>query len=330
MTWTSAVWETPEFREELRDFVVAAVGQPDVLEPLKVRPWSTVWRARAGGATYFAKQNCPGQAHEAALLTELVRIAPRYVVPVVAADPARDLLLTADLGPTLRESGGAESPEAWCRIAADAAALQRALAGHVAELPLAVMLPGDATSYVADAVGRLAALPVGDPRRLDPDVARALEEHLPTVERWADEVADLDLPATLNHNDLHDANAAAPGGDGPLRFFDLGDAVLAEPLGALLIPLNVCADLWDAGPDDPRLRRVADAALEVWSDAADITVLRAALPAALQLARLAKTESWRRCVATMTTAERAEWGGAPAAWLGTLLDEPPVGGRPRM
>lgn len=330
MTWSSAVWETPEFREELRAFVVAAVGEPDVLEPVKVRPWSTVWRAQAGGATYFAKQNCPGQAHEAALLTELTRIAPAYVVPVVAADPARDLLLTADIGPTLRESGGSESPEAWCRIAADAAALQRAVVGHVAELPLAVLLPGDATSYVADAVGRLAALPAEDPRRLDADVARALEAHLPTIERWADEVADLDLPATLNHNDLHDANAAAPAGDAPLRFFDLGDAVLAEPIGALLVPLNVCAYAWKAGPDDPRLHRVADAALEVWTDLVDIRSLRAALPAALQLARIAKTESWRRCVATMTPGERTEWGDAPAGWLGTLLDEPPVGSRPRM
>lgn len=330
MTWTSSEWATAEFRRELRDFVVAAVGEPEILEPVNLRPWSTVWRVAAGGSTYFAKQNCPTQAHEAALLTELTRIAPSYVVPVVAADGRRGLLLTADLGPTLRATGASASPDAWCRIVADAAALQRAVVGHVAELPLAVLLPGDATSYVADAVGRLSALAADDPRRLDPDTARALEAHLPTIERWADEVADLDLPVTINHNDLHDNNVAAPSGDAPLRFFDLGDAILTEPLGVLLVPLNVCARMWGAGPDDPRLLRVADAALEMWSDLADPRALRAALPAALQLARLARTESWRRCVAAMTPGERAEWGDAPAGWLGTLLDEPPVGGRPRM
>jgi hypothetical protein len=63
----------------------------------------------------------------------------------------------------------------------------------------------------------------------------------------------------------------------------------------------------------------------VWSDLAAPRRLRAALPAALQLARLARVESWRRCVASMTAEERGEHGGAPAAWLGTLLAEPPLG-----
>ncbi|HWJ81631.1 MAG TPA: phosphotransferase [Nocardioides sp.] len=330
MTWTSAVWGTAEFREELRAFVVDAVGTPDVFEPLKVRPWSTVWRVLAGGSTYFAKQNCPGQAHEAELMEALARIAPGQVVPVVAADPARDLLLTAHAGPTLREVGAADEPDQWCRIVSEAAHLQRELATHVAELPLTVLAPGDATCYVANAVGRLAALPADDPRRLDADTALALEAHLPTVEGWSERVAELDLPITLNHNDLHDNNVVAPAGGAPLRFFDFGDAVLEEPLGALLIPLNLCARLWEAGPGDARLWRVADAALEVWSDRADRRLLRAALPAALQLARLAKVESWRRCVATMTRPEQAEWGDAPAGWLATLLEEPPVGARPRM
>jgi len=330
VTWSSAVWTTAEFRAELREFVASAVGEPDVLEPVKVRPWSTVWRAEVGGSTYFAKQNSPGQAHEAALMTALARIAPEYVVAVVAADPARDLLLTADAGPTLRAAGAAEDPEAWCRIVTDAAALQRAVATHVAELPIGVLAPGDAVEYVADAVGRLGALAPNDPRRLDADTARALEAHLRTIDAWADQVGDLDLPITLNHNDLHDNNAFVPSGGTPLRFFDFGDAVLGEPLGALLIPLNFCARLWEAGPDDPRLRRVADAGTEAWSDLVDVRRLREALPAALQLGRLGRVECWRRCVATMTRAELGEWGDAPAYWLGTLLGEPPVGRSPRM
>jgi hypothetical protein len=75
---------------------------------------------------------------------------------------------------------------------------------------------------------------------------------------------------------------------------------------------------------------VADAGLEPWSDLVDARRLREALPAALQLARLGRVECWRRCVATMTPAERGEWGDAPAYWLGTLLEEPPVGSSPRM
>lgn len=325
--WTSARWASAEFAEELRAFVVSAVGEPSVLEPLTVRPWSTVWRVETAEGRFFAKQNCPGQAHEAELLLALARIAPEYVVPVVAADPTRDLLLTADGGPTVRETHGAQDVDQWCRIVADAADLQRRLTEHVAELPLKVLLPGDATTYVADAAGRLGALDLADPRRLDPGTLHRLEALLPTIDRWSDEVADLGLPITLNHNDLHENNVLA--GE-RLRFFDFGDAVLTEPLGSILVPINACSYAFDAGPDDARLRRIAAAALEVWTDLAPARALWRALPASLQLGRIAKVESWRRCVATMTEDELQEYGDAPAGWLGTLLSDPPVGTDPGM
>ncbi|KAA1423182.1 hypothetical protein [Nocardioides antri] len=330
-TWTSAVWRSEAFAAELRAFVTAAVGEPEVFEPLKIRPWSAVWRVEAGGSVYFAKQNCPGQAHEAGLVAVLARLAPEYVVPVVAADPGRDLLLTADLGRTLAELGGDHDVDTWCRIVRDAALLQRAVVSHVDQLGLTEMPPEATPAYVGDAIGRLGALPHDDPRRLGEDVARRLCALMPTIERWSDDVADLDLPLTLNHNDLHGANVVATNGpEVPLRFFDFGDAVATEPLGSLFIPLAVCAADLGAGPDDLRLRRIADAALEVWTDLAPARAMRAALPAALQLARVARVESWRRCVRTMTTEERAEFGSAPAERLATLVADPPVGHLPPM
>ena len=63
----------------------------------------------------------------------------------------------------------------------------------------------------------------------------------------------------------------------------------------------------------------------MWTDYAPATALRAALPAALQLARLARTESWIRCTAPMNDAELGEWGDAAAYWLASLVQDPPVG-----
>lgn len=324
------MWRSEAFAAELRAFVTVAVGEPEVFEPRKMRPWSAVWQIEAGGRSYFAKQNCPGQAHEARLVSELQKIAPEYVVPVVAADSDRDLLLTADLGRTLREMEPEHDVDTWSRIVRDAALLQRAVVPHTEDLGLTEMPPEDATTYVGDAVGRLGALQPDDPRRLPEETATRLQALLPTIERWSDQVAELDLPLTLNHNDLHDANVVAAEGPGvPLRFFDFGDAIATEPLGALFIPLAVASHYLDAGPDDLRLRRIADAALEVWTDLTPAKALRAALPAALQLGRLPRIESWRRCVVTMTPEERAEFGSAPADSLGTLLSDPPMGHLPR-
>lgn len=317
------MWATEEFRAELCAFLSAAVGVPDRVEAVAVRPWSALWRVRAGGRSSYAKQNCPGQAHEARLMARLARRAPDHVVPVVAADPDRDLLLTADLGPTVHDRGGAADPATWTRIAANAADLQRRLVTEVDDLHLTVLAPADATTYVADAVGRLGALAPDDPRRLAPEVAVLLEALLPTVERWSDQVEDLGLPLTLLHNDLHAENVVVAA-DGGLRFFDFGDAVVGDPLAGLYVPLAVAQESLGLPSGDPGLWRIADAALEVWSDLAAPADLRAALPAALQLGRLARVESWRRCVATMTEEERAEYGSAPAVRLASLLDPPPL------
>lgn len=323
VTWTSAAWRTPEFLTELRAFVAPEFGDQVELVEVRRRPWSAVWRVSVGDRAGYVKQNCPGQQHEAGLVRRLADIAPDYLVPVLAVDAGRDLLLTPDLGATLGDTGLAEE-RLWSRIVRDGALLQRAVTPYAAGFGLARITADVATTYVADAVGRLAALPGGDPRRLDAEDAQRLRRLLPTLGRWADEVAELDLPATINHNDLHADNVFAPtDAERPLRFFDFGDAVLTDPLAGLLIPLQVLASEWACAADDRRLVRVADAALEVWSDLVPLPRLRAALPAALQIGRLARVESWRRCIATMTQAERAEFGGAAAGWLTSLTAPPP-------
>lgn len=323
-TWTSAVWATEEFRAELHAFVTDAVGVPDRIELVTHRPWSALWRVSAGGRSSYAKQNCPGQAQEARLLSALTRIAPEGVVPVLAADGERDLLLTADLGPTVHDRGGAADLDMWVRIAADATLLQRRLVDTAPGLGLTVMAPADAMTYVADAVGRLAGLAPGDLRRLEPEVAVLLEALLPTVEEWSDRVEDLGLPLTLIHNDLHAENVLeAP--DGTLRLFDFADAVVADPLAGLYVPLAMAQEALGLPAGDPALWRIAETFLDPWTDLAPLAALRAALPAALQLGRLARVESWRRCVAWMTAEEREHFGAAPALRLATLLDPTPLG-----
>ncbi len=317
-----ASWSTPEFHDRLRAWCESVLGRVLTMEQHKLRGWATVWRVTTAEGSWFAKQNCPGQQVEVPLMERLARLVPDRVVPVTAA---RDgFLLTPDQGPVFHETAGGDL-ENWVRLAREAALLQRDLIPHhdvLAEIGMTELTPADAPGYVAARIEQYAALPGGDPRRLDDDLAVRLRANQPAVRRWAEEVGALGLPITLNHNDLHENNVFDV--DGRLRFFDFGDSLMTEPLGVLLIPLNILGEKLGAGPDDPRLWRVAEAALEVWSDLVPLTTLRTALPAALQLGRLGRIESWVRCQPALSDDELADWGPVAAQWLATLAEHPPV------
>ena len=322
-------WRTEEFRGELSEWLEGHVGPVTAMEQMHLRPWSTVCRVESAAGVFFAKQNCPPQAFEAQLMAVLARLAPDHVVPVTAIDGDRGLLLTPDQGVVLGEKIATDDLAAWTRVVVAAMELQRELAGHTDELVgagLVSLPPSQAAAYVDARAASLAALPDADPRRLAPESVEPIRAVRPEIERWVEQVEALGLPDSLVHNDLHAHNVFDT--DAGLRFFDFGDSLLMQPLAALLIPLNVLAHRLEAPVGDARLWTVADAALEVWSDVAPLSELRAALPAALQLGRLGRVESWARVCATMTSEELGEDGDAAAAWLDTLRLDPPTGWTP--
>jgi hypothetical protein len=91
--------------------------------------------------------------------------------------------------------------------------------------------------------------------------------------------------------------------------------VLGDPLAVLLVVVRSLMFRLECEPDDPRLTRVSEAALEPWSDLAPLAHLRQALDAGLQLGKLARAESWARCLRNLTDAETAAFGDAGTYWL---------------
>jgi hypothetical protein len=317
-------WATDEFRDEVQDWCTSVLGEVRSMTQVHLRAWSSVWRIEAARGTWFFKQNCPLQAFEAATVAELARLVPHHIVPVSAVDTDRGFLLTPDQGPVFGETVG-DDLDAWCRVASEGARLQRDVAGSVQALMrvgVTRLSAAEAPGYVEARAESLSALSEGDPRRLAAKDADRVLAHLPVVRRWADEVAALGLPITLNHNDLHGNNVFDIGGE--LRFFDFGDSLLTEPLQVLMVPVNVLRHHLGCPADDPRIERVVSAALDVWSDLAPLQELRAALPAALQLGRLGRSESWVRVSASLTEPERVEFGDSAAYWLASILEDPPI------
>ncbi len=318
----SPVWRSAAFEAELAEWCRSVLDAEVSLEVVKIRCWSAVWRVTTGEGTWYAKQNCPGQAFEASLMAVLAGLSER-VVPVTAVDLDRGFLMTPDQGPVMRESVG-DDVETWCAVVREASLLQREVAGHLPALEGAGarrLGAAEAATYVVTRLGQYAALPAGDPRGLDAAAVTRLRSSLPDLDRWVEQVLALGLPVTLNHSDLHSNNVfAMPGG---MRFFDFGDSVLSDPLAVLLATLNSMRFHLDCGPDDPRLSRVADVAIEVWSDLAPTAELRSALTPSLQIGKLARSESWARCLTHLTDEEMAEFGDSAAYWL-LDITEPPL------
>ncbi|MEP6816652.1 MAG: hypothetical protein ABI873_13990 [Marmoricola sp.] len=318
-------WSGPEFEAELRTWVEEAVG-PVRLEQFKLRGWATVLKVYAEEGLLWAKQSCALNLFEAALVDEIGRVTPDRVVPLRAVDRQRGLLLMPDEGDVF----GIEHAdlESWCEVVQQWAQLQRELLPYgdrLAAAGVATLRPQDSEELAAERTRALNALPVDDPRRLPDEDAERVTAGIPELRRSVEAVAAVGLPMALNHNDLHGGNVFAVSG-AAMRSFDLGDALLTEPMAVLLTPLGILVDRFSCAPDDPRLWQVAEAMVEVWSDLAPAPQIRAALPHALRLARLARHEAWLRATPPMSLAELADWGSAATYWLAALPRRPLLAG----
>lgn len=89
----------------------------------------------------------------------------------------------------------------------------------------------------------------------------------------------------LDHDDLHQRNVL---GTGPYRFYDWGDAVLAHPFAALLVPLQVL--------DGPRRERARGAYLDAFADLAPRSELLDTLAPACRVATIARALTWERAL----------------------------------
>ncbi|MEO3929766.1 phosphotransferase [Micromonosporaceae bacterium B7E4] len=296
---------------------------------VRVRAWSIVRRLETSAGRIWFKANVPSNGFEAAVVEALAAWVPELVVPPLAVDRDRGWLLGPDGGTILREMA-AERPDPvrWAELLRRYAALQRAVAPHADRLVgLGVpdlrpaRMPAALTGLLADPTVRLT-----EPHRA------ALVASLPEYDRWCADLAADGLPASIQHDDLHDGNVFV--GAAGMRFFDWGDACLAHPFGSLLVALNVAADQLGADPAGPELSRLRDAYLEPWTDLRDRADLRHSVRLALRVAKVGRAVSWQRALrgATAPDWQRALGGPAliapehttaPAAWLETLTEPDP-------
>jgi hypothetical protein len=253
---------TSEIHSWLATAGVEATGQ---LEKIHDRPWSTVLRVPTAAGSLYLKQEAPVQAYEVPLTVALAERWPDRVPEVVAADIERAWLLLRDGGTNVADNGEvAAFPEAL-RLYAE---LQVGEIEHVDEL-LAIGLRDLRLPVVVDAYEPFFERDHG----LEPDEVAQLLALAPKYRELCDELDAFRLPASIQHDDLHQWNVFVR--DGRVALYDWGDSSVAFPLWSWLKPFRAARDFGI----DPEPFRVAY--LSPWLNHAPERQLRRALDLAV-------------------------------------------------
>jgi len=257
------------------------------------RPWGRVWSLPTDQGTMWLKE--PGEAvrFEVALLTGL---ADLDLMPgVLAADDTRVLL--TDAGRTLRElHEPAALPGPFTSALVQVAGLQRAAAPRVPALLAAGVADLRPPTLVDRFDDLLATL---GPVEGDTATARAVLADV------CAELAASAVPASVDHNDLHDGNVLVDTA-GRTVVIDWGDAVVAHPFATLLVAQRVLADAVGGDVDDPWDAPVVATArrayLKGFADVAPDEDLERTARLAVLAAHVARSWVWRRAMTTFDAA----------------------------
>lgn len=323
-TWLDPAWRAGALAwagDALADAGLVLAGEP---EQTHVQPWSTVFRLPVGDGAVWLKSAGPGSAHEPALAAALGRWSPERVLVPLAVDRGRRLLLLPDGGRTLRDAGPGDLA-GWEAVLRDHARLQIALAPHAGEM-LGLGVPDHRPQRLPALAGELladdAAQRKGRPDGLAPEIRVRIGATLDGYAAACRRLADGPVPATLQHDDLHDANVFV--GGRRHRFFDWGDASVGHPFLVLLVALRMAARVLELPHGHPSLVLLRDAYLEEWRASGTPAELRELCDDALRVAPLQRALTWRRILRGVPPAERGEWQGAVPGWTAEHLAPGPL------
>jgi hypothetical protein len=261
------------------------------IETVHERPWATVLRVPLAEGVAWFKACAPVQSFEPRLTAELFGRWPDRVAEVLGYDEERAWLLLADAGRPVAALGN--PPEAWLAALPLYAELQRGEAARAQE---------HLVHGVPDL--RLATLPARYDDLLQADLPleaeeiRRLRRFAPRFVELCAELAALDVPETIQHDDLHHGNLYARGSR--LRMLDWGDASIAHPFASLVVTFRFLEERAQLAPGDAWFARLRDAYLEPWG-----RDLRDGLAVAVRVGAFARSIAYLRQRVPLSPEERA-------------------------
>jgi Phosphotransferase enzyme family len=332
-TWASARWRraaTAWLDEQLDNQGIRRTG--DVEQP-HLRPWATVLSAPTTVGRVWLKALGPATAFEAGLYQLLTRAVPQRVLAPIAVDAGRGWILLPDGGPPLADRlAGADLAAALAAVLGRYGELQRDFApqaGAALAIGVADMRPQVMPARFEEALESAGRPVPGRGSGSARGVLRQVAALRGTYRSWCERLAAAPGAASLDHNDLHPWNMLVPRPGQPelVRFYDWGDAVIAHPFAAMLVPLGWTQRQLAISLHAPELARIRDAYLHVFRDLAPPAELAATLELACRVGKVARALTWTRAIAQADPGQLDEhYATAPLACLRSLLDSSYVGG----
>ena len=264
-----------------------------------MRPWSTALRVPVAGGDLWFKANMQSQAYEAAVVSILGRGRPDHVPELLAVDLERGWMLMADGGDLLRDVVARErSFHRWLDVLPLYAELQIDAVRDV-DAFVAAGMPLRRLSDLASQYTRL----LDEARGLTQAESTRLRALQPDVQAMCDGLAALQIPETIQHDDLHDGQVFVRQDD--YRFADWAESCVSHPFFTMAVTLegNLA---W--GLDDVQysldVRPFRDAYLEPFSRYGQPPQLRAALATALRLGWICRAISVQRWASALDPPDR--------------------------
>ena len=317
--WTAPAWlaEAHEWIEQrLGDLGARRTGP---IEQPHVRPWSTAMRVPTSAGDLWFKANAPLLRYEASVVQILSGVRPDLVPELVGVEPERGWMLMRAGGERLREVVAEERRlDRWLDVLPRYAELQLASAPWAEEL-VALGTPDLRLASLPQVYSRL----VGETEDLAPAQRDRLTGRAADVEAMCRELAELGVPETIQHNDLHDGQVFVSGDR--CLVFDWGDSCVSHPFTTMSVTLE---GLLAWGLDDIEgsvdTTPFRDAYLERFSGRAEREDLARALASALRLGWICRAAVTRPLAIALDGAPRDRLLDQVRTQLRMFLDGTPA------
>ncbi len=324
-TFTSQEWLTSAHQWIVEQLELAGFQIIAELDQFHIREWSTVIRIPTNDGDFFFKACADSQKFEPAFHEILYQKAPEKCLELIAVDIDRGWMILPDGGQTLREFEARKIKEkSWKKLLSDFAKLQIQLAPSAEELlntGLADYRINELGAYYPKVLEAKSMLMNADDESLTAKEFEILINKQAEFEKLLINLADLGIPNSIEHGDLHDANVFFNGSE--LKIFDWGDASYSHPFISLMIPLRVLGNYLELKPEThPDLEWARRAYFEPWTDFLPYTDLLEVWDAALHVGRFHRSLSWYKVALADNGNKHSQYNASFSGWVKEFIHHP--------